>query len=214
MKSLETCIYEEIAQLDNGMNGIIVFDIDDTLLRVDSSNMKVYKKTDDGEIALTTSQFAKDPDAGRTDKMDLFDFRDMNNPDKVYTSIVKGMPLVKNLRILDSYINAGYDFCFLTARGCENTVQMALSRFLRVRDRATGALRKLGDTFKHALSAAVNDGIKKYNGDTDAEKKANILRSICDKYDKVVFVDDDIKNIRHARSLKIPNLTIIKAWKH
>lgn len=215
MKKLDAYIYEAIAKLDNGQRGIIVFDIDDTLLKVDSSNMKVYKRTADGdEIALTTSQFASDPDAGRPDKSHMFDFRDMTDPQKVYNSIIKGMPLIKNLRILDSYINAGYDFCFLTARGCESAVQAALSKFLRFRDKVTGALRKLGDTFKHTLSAAVNDGIKKYSGATDAEKKANILRDICNKYDRVVFVDDDIKNIKHAKSLNMPNLTIIKAWKY
>mgnify|MGYP003303515957 CR=1 FL=1 len=27
--------------------------------------------------------------------------------------------VLRNLRIMDAYINAGYDFCFLTARGCD-----------------------------------------------------------------------------------------------
>ena len=29
---------------------------------------------------------------------------------------------------------------------------------------------------------------------------------------KVIFVDDDTKNVRAARGLEMPNLKVIKAW--
>ena len=29
---------------------------------------------------------------------------------------------------MDDYVNAGYDFCFLTARSCEDTVKKALKQ--------------------------------------------------------------------------------------
>ena len=45
-----------------------------------------------------------------------------------------------------------------------------------------------------------------------AEKKGNILLDLCKKYDKVVFVDDDPKNIKIAKDLEQRNLVIIKAW--
>ena len=82
----------------------------------------------------------------------------------------------------------------------------------KIRDKETGALREIGDIFKETLSHAVNDDFKDYPGDSDAEKKANVLKQLCKDYDKVVFVDDDTKNVRAARGLQINNLKVIKAW--
>ncbi len=213
MKSIIDYIYEAIKQLPKNIKGIIVFDIDDTLLKVNPDVIKIYKKDENGnEFSLTTEEFAKDPDASDPNKIDLFDLRDFRDPVKVYNSIISGTPLIKNLKIMDSYIEAGYDFCFLTARGCEETVKKALNDFLRVKDNATGEFKKLGDIFKTTLSHAVNDEYKDYPGKDSAEKKANVLKMLCKKYDKVIFVDDDTKNVRAAKDLDIKNLTVIKAW--
>lgn len=210
MLSLTQYITEKIKPLPNHDTGIIVFDIDDTLLRVDPDIMKVYKKEPGkNEVALSTEQFAKDPDV--EDHRDWYDYRDFRNPVKVYTSIINGTPLIKNLRIMDDYVDAGYDFCFLTARSCEEVVKKALDDFL-LHKGSDGEFKKLGDTFNKMMSHAVNDDIKKYPGNSDAEKKANILKELCKKYDKVVFVDDDHKNVRAAKGLKIDNLKVIKAW--
>lgn len=214
MKSLTVYINEAIKRLPSSIKGIIVFDIDDTLLRVDGDQIFVYKTNPETgkEIALTTDEFAKDPDSHDPAKRVWYSFRDMRDPVKVYNSIISGTPLIKNLRIMDSYINAGYDFCFLTARGAEETVKRALKDFLKIRDRETGAMKELGDIFKMTLSHAVNDDFKKYPGTTDAEKKANVLKQLCNDYDRVVFVDDDNKNVNAAKGLKIKNLKVIKAW--
>ena len=220
MKSLiqyikESLLLERIKQLPASIKGLIVFDIDDTLLKVDTDVLKIYKRVPGKpEQALTTEEFAKDPDAADPNKKSLFDFRDFQDPIKVYQSIISGTPLIKNLRIMDDYIEAGYDFCFLTARGCEETIKTALDEFLRVRNRDNNTLRKLGDTFKKTLSHAINDMTKNYPGRSDAEKKSNVLKYLCKKYDRVVFVDDDTKNVNSARNLRIPNLRVIKAWEN
>jgi len=212
MKSLESYIFEKIQNLPNNIKGLIVFDIDDTILKVDPSLMGIYKKEPGKqEIRLTTDEFAKDPDAEDPNKRDWFDYRDFKDPMKVYNSIITGTPLIKNLKIMDNYIQAGYDFCFLTARSCEDTVKKALTDFLKFRDE-DGALKELGDSFKKTFSHAVNDDIRNYPGKTDAEKKANVLIKLCKEYDKVVFVDDDKKNVSAARDLNIKNLKVIKAW--
>ena len=211
MKSLQVYILEKVKDLPKSVKGLIVFDIDDTLLKVDSSKISIYKKVDGKEITLSTEEFAKDPDAADPNKKNLFDLRDFYTPEKVYNSIMSGTPLIRNLKIMDDYVNAGYDFCFLTARGCEETVKKALSDFLRIR-KDDGALHELGDVFKKTISHAVNDHYKIYKGETDAQKKANVLIDLCKKYDKVVFVDDDTKNVRAARGLNIKNLKVIKAW--
>ncbi len=212
MKSLHTYIVEKSSDLHGSKTGLIIFDIDDTLVKADSSIMKIYKnEPGKPEIALTTDEYAKDPDAGDPSKKSWFDYRDFNDPLKVYDSIVKGTPLIKNLKIMDSYIKKGYDFCFLTARGCEDVVKNALDSFLEFRDK-DGVLKKLGNVFKKSLSHAINDEMKNYSGNSDPEKKAQVLKNLCDKYDKVIFVDDDKKNVDAARKLNIKNLTVIKAW--
>ena len=212
MKSLSIYILENIKKLPESIKGLIVFDIDDTILKVDSKMMSVYKKEPGKqEIALTTDEFAKDKDAEDPTKKDWFDYRDFQDPIKVYNSIISGTPLIKNLKIMDDYIKAGYDFCFLTARGCEDVIKKAIGDFLKFRDE-DGALKDLGNTFKKTFSHAVNDEIKNYPGKTDAEKKGNVLKKLCKKYDRVVFVDDDNKNISAARELNIKNLKVIKAW--
>jgi len=212
MKSLIVYINEKIKDLPDSVKGLIVFDIDDTILKVDPSLMGVYKKEPGKqEIRLTTDEFAKDPDAEDPNKRDWFDYRDFKDPMKVYNSIITGTPLIKNLKIMDNYIQAGYDFCFLTARSCEDVVKKALTDFLKFRDE-DGALKELGDSFKKIFSHAVNDDIRNYPGKTDAEKKANVLIKLCKEYDKVVFVDDDKKNVSAARDLNIKNLKVIKAW--
>jgi FMN phosphatase YigB (HAD superfamily) len=211
MKTLQNYIFEAIKKLPKHISGVIVFDIDDTLLKVDKSMVCVYKQTPNGKIKISTEEFAKDPDAGDASKKHLFDLSDFRDPKKVYSSIINGTPIIKNLKIMDSYINAGYDFCFLTARGAEDVVKQALDDFLKVKCE-DGTLRKLGNIFKKTISHAVNDEYKKYPGKTDAEKKANVLLKLCKDYDKVVFVDDDDKNLELATSLNQRNLTIIKAW--
>lgn len=213
MKNLNQYIQEKIKDLPQHVKGIIVFDIDDTLLRVDPNEMHVWKKDPDTgrEIALTTAQFGEDPDAADQSKKHLFSYREFNDPVKVYNSIISGTPLIKNLRIMDDYIGAGYEFCFLTARGCEDIIKKALDEFL-LHKTYTGAMKQLGDKFNKVLSHAINDQSKNYPGSSDAEKKANVLKELCEKYDRVVFVDDDKKNVHAAKNLHKDNLKVIKAW--
>ena len=130
MKSLILYINEKIKELPDSIKGLIVFDIDDTILKVNPNLMKIYKKEPGkDEIALTTEEFAKDPDASIQSHRGWFDYRDFRDPVKVYNSIITGTPLIKNLKIMDDYIKAGYDFCFLTARGCEDIIKRAIKDF-------------------------------------------------------------------------------------
>ena len=212
MKSLNRYILEKIQTLPHGVKGIVVFDIDDTLLKVDPDAIKIYKKdpVTKKEIPLTTSEFAMDPDA--KDHHDWFDYRDFNDPKKVYDSIMSATPMLKNLKLMDAYIRAGYKFCFLTARGCEDTIKTALKEFLRYKDNE-GNLRELENVFIEKYSYAINDEYKTYPGKNDPEKKANVLRELCKEFDSVIFVDDDPKNVQSARALHLANLKVIQAWK-
>ena len=212
MKSLLQFINESINKLPYGKSGIVVFDIDDTLIQADEDVMSIGKFVDGDrkhKISLSTEEFAKDPDV--KEHKDWFDFSDFQNPQKVVQSIIKGTPLLKNLRILDAYLNAGYEFCFLTARGCEDAVKYAIQTVIKYRD-DKGVLNNIAPYFNKDVSAAINDSNKDYDGRTDAEKKSNVLKEICSKFDYVVFVDDDNKNVAQAKELNLNNLTVIKAW--
>ena len=213
MKHLNQFIKEAIQHLPYGKTGIVVFDIDDTLIQADKDVVSISKFVNGdrkNKISISTEEFAKDPDA--KSHKNWFDFSDFQNPQKVVQSIIKGTPILKNLRILDAYLNAGYEFCFLTARGCEDAIKYAIQDVIKYRDE-NGVLNNIDPWFNKDVSAAVNDSNKEYEGKTDAEKKSNVLREICSKFDYVVFVDDDNKNVAHAKELNLNNLTVIEAWK-
>ena len=213
MKHLNQFIQEAIQHLPYGKTGIVVFDIDDTLIRADKDVVSISKFINGdrkNKISISTEEFAKDPDA--KDHKNWFDFSDFQNPQKVVQSIIRGTPILKNLKILDAYLNAGYEFCFLTARGCEDAVKHAIQNVIKYRDE-NGVLHNIDPWFNKDVSAAINDSNKEYEGKTNAEKKSNVLREICSKFDYVVFVDDDNKNVAHANELNLNNLTVIEACK-
>ena len=213
MKHLNQFIKEAIQHLPYDKTGIVVFDIDDTLIQADKDVVSISKFINGdrkNKISISTEEFAKDPDA--KDHKNWFDFSDFQNPQKVVQSIIKGTPILKNLKILDAYLNAGYEFCFLTARGCEDAVKHAIQNVIKYRDE-NGVLHNITPWFNKDVSAAINDSNTEYEGKTNTEKKSNVLREICSKFDYVVFVDDDNKNVVHAKELNLNNLTVIKAWK-
>ena len=113
-------------KLPNGVTGIAVFDIDDTLVKANSSVIKIYKSVNGREIAISTAQFATDPDKEKMGKNVVyynktneapsegiaFSIREFRDPTKVYNSITQGTPIIRNLRILDDKIKAGWDIAF------------------------------------------------------------------------------------------------------
>ena len=204
-------IVEEIKPLEKGKKGCILFDIDDCLLQADSKAIGIWKeKPGEQPVRLSTEQYAKDPDAAV--HKDWFSYKEFRDPEKVYASIVGGTPLLRQMRLLDAHVKANYDIAFLTARGLQDVVDAALRAFLKVKD-DNGKLSPIGDRLKSEISAAVNDEIKAYPGANDPEKKGMVIKNICQKYDKVKFVDDDLKNVNFAKSLKLPNLQVILANK-
>lgn len=192
---------------------LLVLDIDDTIVKTNADMIGVWKRYPDGtEKRLSTSEFAEDPDSidgGKSSNV-IFDYREFGDEEKVTNSINNGTPLIKNLRILDRCIKDGYEVAFLTARADEDMVYRVLSNYLKTS--VAGEFLPVKLNRKYCF--AIND--PKYAGklgNTDAEKKARVLRYLCKEADVVKFVDDDLKNIRNAQSLNLPNLRVITAWK-
>lgn len=192
----------------SGTNNIIVFDIDDTLLKTNSSVLKIYP---DGKTeVLDSDQYAKDPDADNPDVQ--WDFSKFNDPDSIYNVMVTGRPLIRNLRVMDRYAAEGYTIAFLTARGQEDAIYKALLDVIKIRNR-DGSFSPLEKKLSRNASTAVND--KKYDdvfaGLNTPERKATVLEDLCSQYDNVIFVDDDRKNLKAARQLGLSNLKTITA---
>ena len=204
---------ESIRPLTDGKKGIIVLDIDDTLLT--AQNIFIHKLLPDGKvIKLTPEQYAKDPDSKKKNDPSSgirFSYEEFRDPEKVKNSIVTGIPIIKNLRIMDSYIRAGYQIAILTARGLEDVVYKALNKFLMFRD-ADGELKTVKNILARNMVNAINDEAKVYKGTTDFEKKAIVIKELSKSYDYVKFLDDDEKNITAVKGLKLNNVQAIKAW--
>lgn len=194
-------------KLPDGKKGILLLDIDDTLLKADSSLLKIYRKlpTDKAEVPLTSAEYAKEHVTPETKK--YYDYRDFRDPQKVYNSIVKGAPLLNNLKVVDAFYNGGYKLGILTARGCADAVRRAVKTFLKVKD-ANGNFVKA--PVEEVDIHCVNDDDHPYPGATDFEKKQNVLRNYANKYDYVYFIDDDIKNIKALKALKKSDPEIAK----
>lgn len=204
---------ESIHPLTDGKKGIIVLDIDDTLLT--AQNIFIHKLLPDGKvIKLTPEQYAKDPDSKKKNDPSSgirFSYEEFRDPEKVKNSIVTGIPIIKNLRIMDSYIKAGYQIAILTARGLEDVVYKSLNKFLMFRD-ADGELKTVKNMLARNMVNAINDEAKVYKGTTDFEKKAIVIKELSKSYDYVKFLDDDEKNITAVKGLKLNNVQAIKAW--
>lgn len=199
-------VNEEIKE--DGKRNCLLLDIDDSILTADPSVIGIWKnKPGEKPVRLTPDEFAKDPDAEHEEWYDYKEFRD---PEKVYQSIVRGTPILRNLRLMDAHVRANWDIGFLTARGLQDVVDSALRAFLKTRTK-DGKLIPIGDKLKKDISVGVNDASWDGIPAKTPERKAMVLKDICNKYDKVKFVDDDIKNINFVKSLKLPNLTVIKA---
>lgn len=192
---------------------LLVCDIDDTLLISDPGDIGVYKIVDGEEIRLTTEELAKDPDKNNPNVE--FDYREFNDPIKIRDSILNGTPILKNLQLVDKFLNKGYDFAFLTARGGEEVIKDVLYSFMKYRN-LSGHLQQLGKKFKRTLSYACGD--ERYceilDGVSGPERKAKMLKKLCDIYDDVVFIDDDTDNLNAAQDANLSNLAIIDAKDH
>jgi len=188
---------------------ILLCDIDDTLLQSDVNDIGIIKHKDGKTSRLSTEEFAKDVDKGKPGiKYDISEFSD---PVKVRKSILDGTPLLKNLKLVDNYLDKGYDFCFLTARSCEDVIKEVMGSFMKWYSE-DGEIKELGDRYKKGLSYAISDEkyCEVFDGLGHPERKAKVIKMISDMYDEVVFMDDDVNNVRFAQNLNIPNVTVIQ----
>lgn len=194
-------------------NGIIIFDIDDTLTK--ARGIRIYLTKDGKDVdSFTPEQFEKQDIDGLKEQGYDFDFREFREPNKLFNSIVNGLPIISNLKMLDAHLRAGWDVGFLTARGGENANKSAIQKWLKYRDE-NGELKPVPEE-KMKYFIAVNDPkrIKEYQdsvkeGESHDAKKF-FLSKVQDKYDEVKFVDDSKRNLLKARDV-LPKKNVVKA---
>lgn len=194
-------LYEETLPINKNTNvrkrGILLLDIDDTLLK--AQNIFIWRKlpTDKEEVKLTPDQYSKESVTAETKPH--YDYREFRDAVKVRASIKSGIPYVNNLKVVDDFVNGGFVLGVLTARGMEDVVYEAINEFLKYRDK-NGVLQPV--KIPRNLMFAVNDDNKKYPGNTDYEKKANVIKKLEKHFDYVYFMDDDMKNIKAIKAMK------------
>lgn len=182
--------------MESGHNSLLLLDIDYTL--VQAKNIYIYRKHPDHdteEVQLTPEEFAKDPLAHDKENKKYYDFREFRDPIKVAESIHTGIPIISNLKIMDSYIKNGWTIGVLTARGLEDVVDSTMRAWLKFRNHETGRLKSASAKLARELVFAINDDTKKYEGESDFDRKANVIKDLTNQFDRVWLVDDDKKNI-------------------
>jgi len=197
---------EGAPSVPSGKKYLLLLDIDDTLLK--ANNIFIHRKlpTDKSVVKLTPDQYAKEKVTPETKK--YYSYEEFRDPKIVEKSIISGTPIWRNLRIMDDHIKAGWEIGILTARGLESVIDSALRKWLMFRN-SDSVLVSLKNDLKRNLINAVNDEVKIYKGKTDYEKKVNVIKDYLKKgFDKIKFLDDDMKNIKAVREMaKKENLT-------
>jgi len=203
-------LFNEMFLFEAKGENLLLLDLDDTLVK--AKNIFIYRKlpTDKNEVKLTPEQYANEKVSAENKQH--YDYRDFRNPDTVAKSITTGLPIISNLKIMDDYIKNNWKIGILTARGMEEVIFKTLKAWLMFRD-SKGDLQKIGDKLIRNLVNAINDDKKHYKGLTDFEKKSNIVKKLATQYNRIVFVDDDSKNLDAIKNLNIKNVYVKLAKK-
>jgi FMN phosphatase YigB (HAD superfamily) len=202
-------LFDVVNLFEEKGENLLLLDVDDTLVK--ATGIHVIKRNPDGtETALTPEQYAKERVTPENQKS--YDYREFRDPQKIYDSIKLGIPIIPNLKIFDEYVKRGWKIGILTARAYEDVTFQALKDWLMHRNKE-GVLAEIGDKLVRSLVYAINDENKKYRGTTSFEKKANVIQGLAKRYDRIVFIDDDPKNIKAIRDLHLQNVFVKQAHK-
>lgn len=194
-----------------GNNNIIFLDIDNTLL--EPQNIYIYYKRNDINQTFTPEEYAK-LDVKIEDKK-YYDYSDFRNPKIIKKSIETSRPIRKTLSVVDRFVNWNFELGILTARGQEKVIAKILPKWLR--KHLKNKFKRIKRENIHAISDNI---IKKYKGNTDPEKKLNVLKEHIksNKYDNIFFIDDnkytiDLINKYNKRTRKHKRIhTILVDW--
>ena len=150
-------------------------------------------------MALTPDEYAKDPASKSKDNKKYYDYREFRNADKVASSIKTGLPIIPNLKEMDRYIQQGWKIGILTARGMEDVIANTMREWLKFKNKKGNLVP--ADLSRKLIYAINDDSKKKYVGETDFDRKANVIKRLTKEYDRIIFVDDDMKNVKAVKKM-------------
>lgn len=186
--------------------GIIVCDIDGTLLNSPDGVASVLYTKDGVTKKLTGEEFAAWNEY--EEHPERYDFSEFDDEEKAWKSIVEGKPINENVRFVYNLVTRkGYDFCVLSARHCEDTVRDAIGAW------AERYMPGSSVSYRKDLSFCVNDSDRDYESPTTSGRKRDKLLHISSFYRNVIFIDDDQRNIDDAEAIGNPRIRCVKAKK-
>jgi len=159
-----------------------IFDFDETLVITDAK-IHVYRNG-----VYVKSMNSKQYNFYKRDKNDTLDFSDFNDPELVVKAKkYKMWPVISNVNKAVKEDRSTSDIYILTARS--PIIKSAIYEFLK----------------KNGIDININNILT--IGDSEgriniSEEKKAVLRKLAQKYNDVVFFDDDPKNIQLAQGIK------------
>lgn len=192
-------LFEETKKPKDG-KGILFLDIDDTLLTAKGIHIHRTSKHPDGEAKFTPAEYAKLHITAKDKDKGYYDYREFRNGKIVKKSIKDGDEIPSNIKLAKAYRNEGWEIGILTARGMEDVIIDSITEFLKKRH----------INVNNKLVHAINTDGNKYSGNTDYEKKLNVLKKYKELGYDLAFLDDDIKNIKIVRDAGL-KIRVIKA---
>jgi len=197
MKSFTDLVLSTFLLEQETHNSLLLLDIDGTL--VHAKNIFIDKIFPDGKKEkISPENYAKENVKAEKAKGIKYGFDEFRDPEILAKSIKTGIPIVPNLQIMDSYIKNGWKIGILTARGFEDVIANTMKEWLHFKDEK-GNLQNVGDKLIRNLVYAINDDNKHYKGEFDFDKKKNVISKLSKEYERIVFIDDDPKNINAIR---------------
>jgi len=177
-------------------------DVDDTLVYSDDT---ILMKDRNGQVVeeLSTDEFA----LWQNNDGLIPDFSQFNDAKRII-ALADAKP-APGLKLLYDYAKVYDDMVvgILTARGQEDLLYGSIKKLLMRK----GIQAELSREFTFAL------GSKQYRSDKPLpERKLEVIRSLINygEFDKIIFVDDDIKNIEAVKSLKSDRVECILLGDH
>ena len=179
MKQLSQYITEKFTVAGTTSNKILLFDVDDTLIR---SDINVYVVKDGKTVKkLSSAEY-------NTYKLrpgESFDYREFADEELLNSKSV----FLKYWDTLIREYNKGTHIGIITARQCQGMFY----RFFK----------NHGVTIKNELVFAINDPAMKLKGETIEDRKAEVIKKIAHwGYDTIVFFDDSEANLITAKKLE------------
>lgn len=172
-------------------NKLVIFDLDDTIIKTDAKIKIIDRKT--GVIIRELSP--KDFNLFKTKSTHILDFDDFNSPE----ILRQGKFIFSIFDKLKEYYNSGIPVAILTARSSSKLVR----EFFLVN----------GIDIHPDLVIAINDPMYDYIGSVAEMKKQAIKEFIDEGYTDLIFFDDNEDNLKlakEAEGYKGSNIEIVK----